>query len=135
MKQVLVQDIMTPMDRVITISPLAKVRELLQLMQEKNVKSVVVERSNVHDAFGLVTYTSVLHAIFAEDGDMDLINVYDIVAKPIISVRSELDIRYAAKMMVQHKVNRLLVTNNNELLGLVSMNDIVQVLMEEAAGE
>lgn len=135
MKQILVREIMTPSDRIITISPLAKVRELLQLMQEKKVKSVVVERNSAHDAFGLVTYTSILHAIFAEDSDMDLINVYDIAAKPIISVCGELNIRYAAKMMVEHKVNRLLVMQNNEMTGLVSMNDIVSILMTEAAGE
>lgn len=135
MRQVLVKHVMTPRDRVITISPLAKVRDLLKLMQQKQVKSVVVERHNPTDAFGLVTYTSILHGIFTDDGDMDLLNVYDIAAKPIISVSEELDIKYAAKMMVQYKINRLLVTRDNELSGLVSMNDIVSVLMKEAEGE
>ena len=80
MKQILVKEVMTPAENVITISPYARVRELLALMQSKSVKSVVVERTSEHDAYGLVTYTSILNAIFAEDGDIDLINVYDIAA-------------------------------------------------------
>ena len=69
---------------------------------------------------------------FAQDGDMDLLNVYDIATKPIIQVSSELNIRYAAQLMINNNVNRLLVTGNSDLLGLVSMNDIVAVLMKFA---
>lgn len=131
MKQILVKQVMTPADKVITISPYARVRELLTLMQSKGVKSVVVERTSEHDAYGLVTYTSIINAVFAEDGDMDLINVYDISAKPVIQVAQELDVRYAARLMVKYGINRLLVTDSNRLVGLISMNDIVSELMKE----
>jgi len=101
-------------------------------MQAKQVKSIIVEKDNAHDAFGIVTYTNILNAIFSQEGDMDLLNVYDIATKPIIQVSSELNIRYAAQMMTNNNVNRLLVTGNGELLGLLSMNDIVTVLMNFA---
>lgn len=133
MKQILVKDIMTT--DVVTISPYAKVRALLNLMREKEVKSVIVERVNAHDAFGIVTYTNILKAIFSEDGDMDLLNVYDIYSKPVLMVSQELDIRYAARMMVQHDIKRLIVSHSNELMGLISMNDVVRILMDEAVGE
>lgn len=131
MKQILVKEVMTPKEKVIMISPYARVRELLSLMQNRSVKSVVVDRTTPHDAYGIVTYTSILNAIFAEDGDIDLINVYDIAAKPVIQVSQELDVRYAARLMVRYGINRLLVCEGNELSGLVSMNDIVAVLMRD----
>lgn len=131
MRQILIRDIMTPSDKVIRISPYARVRELLSLMQTHNVKSVVVDRTSEHDAFGIVTYTSVLNAIFAEDGDMDLINVYDISAKPVICVNEELDVRYAARLMVKYEINRLLVLEGNQLRGIVSINDIIKELMKD----
>lgn len=132
MKLVTVEDIMIPAEKVITLPSLATVRECLNPMQEKQVKSIIVEKNNNHDAFGIVTYTNVLNAIFSQDGDMDLLNVYDIATKPIIQISAELNIRYAAQMMLKHNVNRLLVTGNSELLGLISMNDIVSVLMKFA---
>jgi len=131
MKQLLVKEVMTPEEKVIRISPYARVRELLSLMQTQGVKSVVVDRTSENDAYGIVTYTSILNAIFAEDGDIDLINVYDIAAKPVIQVSQELDVRYAARMMVRYGVNRLLVAEGNQLSGLISMNDIVAVLMRD----
>ncbi len=131
MRQILIRDIMTPSEKVICISPYARVRELLSLMQTHNVKSVVVDRTSEHDAFGIVTYTSVLNAIFAEDGDMDLINVYDISAKPVICVNEELDVRYAARLMVKYEINRLLVLEGNQLRGIVSINDIIKELMKD----
>ncbi len=135
MKQYLVRDVMTPIDKIIKISPFARVRELLQLMQEKDVKSVIVERTGEHDAYGIVTYTNILEAIFSNDGDMDLINVYDIAMKPLIQVVSPLDIKYAAQLMVRQQVTRLAVTWEGDLVGLVTMTDIVRVLMQEAAKE
>ena len=132
MKLVTVADVMIPKNQVITIASFESVRTCLQLMKEKNVKSIIVKKDNEHDAFGIVTYTNILHAIFAQDGDMDLLNVYDIATKPIIQVSAELNIRFAAQMMINNNVNRLLVICDSELLGLVAMNDIVSVLMEFA---
>lgn len=135
MKQYLVEDVMTPVDEIIKISPYARLRELLRLMKKHHVKSVVVDRIGPHDAYGIVTYSDILDAIYAQEGDMDLINVYDIAVKPMIQVVSPLDIRYAARLMVRHKVTRLSVTWEGDLVGLVTMSDIAKVLMEEAASE
>ena len=135
MKQYLVRDVMTPIEKIVKISPFSRVRELLQLMQEKGVKSVIVDRTGEHDAYGIVTYTNILEAIFSNDGDMDLINVYDIATKPLIQVVSPLDIKYAAQLMVRQQVTRLAVTWEGDLVGLVTMTDIVRVLMQEAAKE
>lgn len=132
MRLVTVKEIMIPVDKVISIPSIESVRNCLKIMQEKKVKSIVVNKDNPHDAFGIVTYTNILNAIFTQDGDMDLLNVYDIATKPIIQVSAELNIKYAAQMMINHGVNRLLVTGNDELLGIISMNDIVSVLMKFA---
>lgn len=135
MKRVLVKDIMTERNKVVTISPYAKVKELLKVMKQTKIKSVVVERTSEHDAYGIVTYTSILKAIFAQDGDMDLVNVYDIMAKPVIQISQDLEIRYAAKMMINHNITRVLVMGGYEMVGIISMNDIVAMLMEEAEKE
>jgi signal-transduction protein with cAMP-binding, CBS, and nucleotidyltransferase domain len=132
MELVTVGQIMIPQDKIVTIASLDTVRECLIKMQEKKVKSIIVEKDNAHDAFGIVTYTNILDAVFSQDGDIDLLNVYDICTKPVIQVSAGLNIKYAAQMMINTKVNRLLVTDSGKLLGLLSMNDIVTVLMNSA---
>ncbi len=132
MQLVTVSEIMIPSHNVATISSLETVRNCLKIMQTKNVKSIIVEKDNAHDAYGIVTYTNILNAIFSQEGDMDLLNVYDIATKPIIQVSKELNIRYAAQMMINNNVNHLLVTGNGKIQGLLSMNNIVAVLMKSA---
>lgn len=124
----LVQDVMVT--NIIKISPFATLREALSLMKRHNVKSLVVERQSEHDAWGLITYTNVLKAVIAEDGDIDLLNVYDVCAKPVISVGKNLALKHAASLMTEHRVKRLLVLTDNELQGFVVMDDIMQALLE-----
>jgi CBS domain-containing protein len=126
----LVKDLMVR--DVVTISPLATLREAMQLMRKHHVKSLVVEKHHAHDAHGLITYTNILQTIVAEEGDIDLINVYDVCIKPVISVSSELDVKYLARLMVRDDYHRIVVLNNNELEGIITINDIVGSILEMA---
>ncbi|MDX1748911.1 MAG: CBS domain-containing protein [Methylophaga sp.] len=125
----LVKDVM--ITDVVTISPFAKMREALSLMKRHKIKSLVVDKQNQHDAFGLITYSDILKTVIAEEGDIDLLNVYDICAKPVIAVGEELAIQHVATLMTTHRVKRLLVVHNNDLVGMVAMNDIMEKLLGE----
>lgn len=116
---------------VATISPFATLREALSTMKSRKVKSLVVEKQSDHDAYGLITYTNVLKTVIAEEGDIDLLNVYDVCAKPVVSVGESLALRHVASLMVQLKVKRLLVMRDNEMQGFVSMDDIMENLLKE----
>jgi signal-transduction protein with cAMP-binding, CBS, and nucleotidyltransferase domain len=125
----LVKDVM--ITNVISVSPFATLREALSLMKQHQVKSLVVEKQHPHDAYGLITYTNVLKTVVAEAGDIDLLNVYDACAKPAIAVGKSLAVRQVAALMTDHKVKRILVLEDNELLGFVTMDDIMAVLLDQ----
>lgn len=125
----IVKDVMVA--EVVTISPFAKLREALRLMKRHQIKSLVVDKHSAHDAWGLITYTNILKTVIAEEGDIDLLNVYDICAKPVITVGKDLAVRHAATLMVQSKVKRLLVVDNNDLAGIVTMNDIMESVLQQ----
>jgi len=127
----LVEEVMTPKEKLVVVSPMAPVREVLVLMKKNGIKSVVVDKSSENGAYGLVTFKNILESIVAEDGDIDLLNVYDIASTPSISVSRKLDIKYAARMMVKNSIKRLLVIDNNEVYGILTMSDIIGVLMNE----
>jgi CBS domain-containing protein len=126
----LVENVMTPAEKLIQISPMSTVRAALKLMRENKVRSIIVDKNGENGAYGLVTFKNILQSIVSEDGDIDLLNVYDIAAMPAISVSGKLNVQYAAKMMVNSSIKRLLVIDNNELLGILTMSDIIEVLME-----
>ncbi|WP_026534609.1 CBS domain-containing protein [Arthrobacter sp. H14] len=124
-----VKDVMVP--KVVTISPYSTLREAISAMKERQVKSLVVEGQHPHDAYGLLTYSELLHSVVAEEGDMDLLNVYDAATIPAITVGAELSLRQAATLMSRYHLNRLVVVEGNQLVGLLAMNDILARLMED----
>jgi len=126
----LVKEVMTPKEKLVQVSPMATVRESINLMRTHKVRSVIVEKTSPSGAYGLVTFKNILQSIVAQDGDIDLLNVYDIANTPAISVSAELDVKYAARMMVTSSIKRLLVIDNNELQGILTMTDIIGILME-----
>jgi len=117
---------------VITVSPLAPLREAMQLMRRHKVKSLVVDKQHPHDAYGIITYTTILRTIVAEEGDIDLSNVYDVCTKPVITVPAEMDVKYVARLMVSQGIRRLVVLRGNELEGIVTTSDIVGSILEMA---
>lgn len=123
----LVQEIMQ--SKAITISPLASLRQAMALMKRHKVKSLVVERRDEHDAYGIITYTTILRTIVAEEGDIDLINVYDVCSKPVITVPPSMNVKYVARLMVDQKLRRLVVLDGNTLAGIITMNDIVSEVL------
>ncbi len=126
----LVENVMTPADKLIKISPMATVREALELMKKNSIRSIIVDKVNPHGAYGLITFKNILQSIVAEDGDIDLLNIYDIASTPAISVSAKLDIKYASQMMIKNSIKRILILDNNELKGILTMTDIIETLME-----
>ncbi len=127
----LVEDIMTPKEKLVIVDQLAPVREVLELMKKHRIKSVIVDKNCKEGAYGLVTFKNVLQSIVAQEGDIDLLNVYDIAVIPAISVTRKVQMKYVAKMMVNHSIKRVLVVDDNELHGIITMTDIIGVLLED----
>jgi len=125
----LVKDIMSKNNLVI-ISPMAPARDALKLMKNKKIKSLIVDKIRPSDAYGLLTYKNILYSIIANDGDIDLLRVYDICTKPAYQVSEGLESKYAVGLMVQSSVKRLLVIDNNEIRGILTMTDIMDNYLE-----
>ena len=126
----LVKEVMVEASKIVKVSPMMPVREALNMMRTRRVKSLVVDKLKPNDAYGMLTYKNILTSIIANDGDIDLLRVYDIYSKPAFQISEELDVKYAAQIMVKGGVKRLLVIDNNELEGILTMTDILGVLLE-----
>ncbi|WFE69573.1 CBS domain-containing protein [Thiomicrospira sp. R3] len=126
-KRVLVADVMQT--EVVTIKPHATLKEALKLMKAHGLKSLVVDKTSDCDAYGIVTNSQILQPILVEEGDIDFLNVFDVYNKPAFSVSSQIDIKYAAKIMLELNIKRVLVTDNNELKGVLSVTDLSDHLL------
>ena len=59
------------------------------------------------------------------DDNPDRVNVYEVMAKPVICVDPEMDIRYCARMFERFGLSRAPVIEQRKVVGIVSYTDMV----------
>lgn len=110
----------------ITIDATATVHDASVLMRTHNTSSVVVNRRNDADEFGLVVVSDIASKVLAENLSPKRVNVYEVMSKPVISVPQEMNIVYAMRMLSRFKLSRALVIDHDRNpLGIVTLRDMV----------
>ena len=96
-KYIPVQDVMTR--KVHTIAALETVDTAIDMLREHRVSSLVVERRDDHDEFGLVVVSDIAQQVIVANRSPSRVNIYEIMSKPVINLPAEMDIRYAREMI------------------------------------
>ena len=108
------------------IDSLASVREAKNKMKEFGFSSLIVERRDTDDEYGVIAITDISDQVVTKNLSFDRVNVYEIMRKPIISVHPEMDIRYAINLINRFKLSRAIVLDGDQnLLGIVTLRDMV----------
>jgi len=109
-----------------TIDGLATAAEAMALMKQLQISSLVVNRRHDHDELGVVTVSDLARDVITHDRAPERVNVYEIMSKPALTVRSGMLARYAVRLLVQFGVSRALVIDDDgNPLGLVTLRDLV----------
>jgi signal-transduction protein with cAMP-binding, CBS, and nucleotidyltransferase domain len=107
------------------VSGLASVEEAITLMNQHGVSSLVIERRDEHDEFGLVTVHDIAAQVIGANRSRQRTSVYQIMTKPALTINADMNVRYAMRLLSNLRINRALVTQGKELLGLVTLRDMV----------
>jgi predicted transcriptional regulator len=119
-----VSDVMSP--DVKTIGRVASISEAIEMIRSANVSSLVVERHDENDEFGMLTIRDIAREVVATDRSADRTGVYEIMTKPVLTVPSEMNIKYAVRLLVRYAVSRAVVINNERNpVGIVTLRDMV----------
>lgn len=126
-----------------SVSPDTKIMEVASMMclhrlhgipivdDEGKIIGIIAEKDVLHSLFP--TLESLMEEGFASvDLDREMAKYKDILAKPVtelmtpkpITVNPEMHVLRAATIMVRHKFRRLPVTENDKLVGMLSIGDV-----------
>ncbi|WP_128475913.1 CBS domain-containing protein [Halorussus pelagicus] len=94
----------------------------VRLMREEGTGCVVVLHGS--EPVGIVTESDVL-ALVAEERDPAETEVSAVMSDPVVSVDAERELSDAAATMSREDIRRLLVTNADELIGVLSERDVI----------
>ncbi|OAD23091.1 signal transduction protein [Candidatus Thiomargarita nelsonii] len=128
-KLVRVRDVMkTEFDRVDGIITVA---QALRNMKHPEVRSIIVNKRHPDDEFGMVLLSDIARQVLAKDRSPERVNVYEIMAKPLLSISPQMDIRYCARLLDRFNLLRAPVMEDDDVIGIVGFTDIVLRGMEE----
>ncbi|MGF1480761.1 MAG: CBS domain-containing protein [Cyanophyceae cyanobacterium] len=110
--------------KVITIRSFATVAEAVNLMRNNGLRSLIVNRLNENDSYGIVTETDIIYKVAAFGKDPHQVRVCDIMTKPCIVVNPDLNIESVARLFANTGIRRAPIIQGT-LLGVISVTDIL----------
>ena len=106
-----------------------------QLMRKHHVGAlVVVDAQEKSRPVGIVTDRDLVLALMAEGLDADVFTVGDIMSAQLVLASPDMDAMDAVQLMRNQRLRRLvLVDDVGRLVGIVTMEDILELLTRELA--
>jgi CBS domain-containing protein len=117
-----VKDVMTT--NVVYLSSQTTLAEAARTMREQDIGDVVV--ADGPSLAGLLTDRDIAVRAVAEGRDPDATTVGEIMTRDLITVRPDDTIQQAALLMRDRAVRRLLVCDDDGLVGVVSIGDLAE---------
>ena len=115
----LIREVMT--ETVVTAPPERSVREIAEMMRERNVGSVVL--IDEHRPVGFLTDRDLTVSVLADGRDLGD-HAADHASSPVITANAEMQVEEAAELMVRHGVRRLVIVDGERLIGIITLDDI-----------
>lgn len=123
----------------VTVTADVPINEALRLMRDRQVRRLPVldEDGNL---IGIVSEKDLLYAspspatslsIYEMHYLLSQLRIQELMAKEVITVSPDTLLEEAARIMVDHKIGGLPVTEGRKLVGIITQTDIFEVLLEQ----
>jgi CBS domain-containing protein len=123
-----IKDVMVK--EIITVNPTTKIRDAVELMNKNQIGCLVVTRKG--KPVGIMTERDVLKKIVCSCKNPEQTRVSEIMSKPLIVGRVDMDWLEAVKLMLDRNIKKLPILDDERLVGLVTLTDIARMRMLQA---
>ncbi len=101
------------------------VMSALKLMKKVGDTSLIVKRRDENDEYGMLLFSDIAKEVIAKNRAPERVSVYEIMAKPCLTVRPDMEIRYCARLFVNFGISQAPVVENDKIIGAVSYYRLV----------
>ena len=92
----------------------------LKIMKKVGATSLIVKRRDDQDEYGLLLFSDIAKQVLAKDRAPERVNVYEIMAKPVLAVRPDMQVRYCARLFENFGISHAPVVEDDKIVGMVS---------------
>ncbi len=120
---ILIKDIMAK--ALISVNPTTTALQIAKMMEQGGIGAVLVKENE--NLVGIVTDRDFATKIAANNLPFDT-PVQKIMSSPLITINHDEPISAAAEMMTSKKIRKLAVSDNGNIVGLITSTDLVNQL-------
>ncbi|MFZ9526216.1 MAG: CBS domain-containing protein, partial [Burkholderiaceae bacterium] len=106
------------------------VKDAMNLMIEKHIHCLVVYENE--KMCGIISDRDYAHKIVAKGLDPEQVKVGDIMTRNVITINRAASIADCMKIMSEHRFRHLPVAEGEDIVGMISMTDVMRVMMASA---
>ena len=121
-----VKSFMVPKDKFITVERDIDVRTAGRLMRDRNIGSLFV--TNGKEIIGIITDTDMVRRVVAAGADTTKTTVEQIMSAPLLTIEENKTLLGRQRSHGQNTFRHLGVTQDGQLVGLISVRDLVLFL-------
>lgn len=110
--------------RIITSKPDLTLKEASKIMGESHIGSLIITENE--KIVGIVTNSDIMRAI-GNDKDPETTLVREVMSRDVKVVEPDKSLEDAVKIMVDNKIKKLPVVENEKLVGIITASDIAVV--------
>ena len=101
------------------------VLQALKVMKREATTSLIVKRRDEHDEYGMLLFSDIAKKVIAKNRAPERVNVYEIMAKPVVTVKPDMHIRYCARLFESIGIGHAPVEEDGKIIGIVSYYRLV----------
>lgn len=110
---------------IVSINGMATTKEAVAKMRAEQVSSLIVEKRHADDAWGIIAVQDLIREVIIPGRSSSDVNIYEIMAKPVITVPADMDIRYVARLLYRAGIRRAPVEEQGKLIGMISLSSLI----------
>ncbi len=114
---------------VIAADPEATIEVIARIMSNNQLGSVVIKDFDSDEPKGIITWSSIITMI-GRGQDVRQTKAKNVISKNLITADHKDDITSVTKKMVKHNIDRVPVTRDGKLVGIVSYKDLLATTPE-----
>jgi CBS domain-containing protein len=130
LKNILVRDVMTK--SVISVDSSSTAHDAAKIMEESKIGAIVVFENNL--PVGIITDRDFAIKITAHAYPIDT-PVRRIMSSPLITITSDSPFSIGADLMNSRKIRRLVVVDDEQVVGIITVTDLVDHLIRHMKSE
>jgi CBS domain-containing protein len=116
---------------VISIYSEATAQEAAQLMKEKRIGSLLIK--GYEGYVGIISERDLVYKLVGEGLDPTTTPLSSIMTESILSIKKTASNSEASTLMMEYKINHLAITENEDIVGILSIKDLVHANEEQSA--